>query len=85
MISEFLLGGLSASLRSADFPKWRPYSKLFNEPLRVSLAFFTLIHSIKQACFAASHKKSSDFRRSFVNWLGLEPRAHTLKVYCSTN
>jgi hypothetical protein len=21
----------------------------------------------------------------FVNWLGLEPRAHTLKVYCSTN
>ncbi len=20
-----------------------------------------------------------------VNWLGLEPRAHTLKVYCSTN
>ena len=21
----------------------------------------------------------------FVNWLGLEPRTHTLKVYCSTN
>ena len=20
-----------------------------------------------------------------VNWLGLEPRTHTLKVYCSTN
>jgi hypothetical protein len=50
--------GLSASLHFADFPEWRPYPKLFNEPLRVSLPFFTLIRSIKQACFAASHKKS---------------------------
>jgi hypothetical protein len=58
MISEFLVSGLSASLCSADFPEWRPYSKLFNEPLGVSLAFFTLIRSIKQAFFAASHKKS---------------------------
>ena len=23
--------------------------------------------------------------RAFVIWLGLEPRTHTLKVYCSTN
>ncbi|MEO0066675.1 MAG: hypothetical protein RI983_2001 [Bacteroidota bacterium] len=31
------------------------------------------------------HKKSSEFFRSFVIPLGLEPRTHTLKVYCSTN
>ena len=31
------------------------------------------------------HKKSSEFLRSFVIPLGLEPRTHTLKVYCSTN
>ncbi len=35
--------------------------------------------------FASSHKKSPDLHRSFVIPLGLEPRAHTLKVYCSTN
>ena len=31
--------------------------------------------------------KSSDLKALilFVNWLGLEPRTHTLKVYCSTN
>jgi hypothetical protein len=23
--------------------------------------------------------------RAFVTWLGFEPRAHTLKVYCSTS
>lgn len=32
-----------------------------------------------------THKKSSEFLRSFVIPLGLEPRTHTLKVYCSTN
>ena len=31
------------------------------------------------------HKKSSTTVEDFVNWLGLEPRTHTLKVYCSTN
>ena len=66
--SQLVIMGLSFSLCSNDFPKWRPYPKLFNETLRVSLAFFTLIHSIKQACFASSHKKSSDLRRSFVAW-----------------
>lgn len=30
-------------------------------------------------------KKSLPIMRGFVNWLGLEPRTHTLKVYCSTN
>jgi len=27
----------------------------------------------------------NDLLSVLVNWLGLEPRAHTLKVYCSTN
>jgi hypothetical protein len=30
-------------------------------------------------------KKPLHLRSGFVNWLGLEPRTHTLKVYCSTN
>jgi hypothetical protein len=34
---------------------------------------------------SAHKKKLSDLSESFVIPLGLEPRAHTLKVYCSTN
>lgn len=32
-----------------------------------------------------THKKTTDYIRWLVIPLGLEPRAHTLKVYCSTN
>jgi hypothetical protein len=32
-----------------------PYPKPFKSKLRLLLAFLTLIRSIKQACFAASH------------------------------
>jgi hypothetical protein len=35
--------GLSASFHFADFPEWRPYSKLFNEPLRASFPFLLLV------------------------------------------
>ncbi len=65
-------------------PLMASLSKAFQRTASRFVGFF-YAHPIKQACFAASHKKSSDLRRSFVNWLGLEPRAHTLKVYCSTN
>jgi hypothetical protein len=50
--------GLSAPLRFADLPEWRPYSKLFNEPLRVSLAFLFLVCLREQAPVAALKQKS---------------------------
>ncbi len=37
---------------------------------------------LKQKAFKSIDLKASNL---FVNWLGLEPRTHTLKVYCSTN
>jgi hypothetical protein len=50
--------GLSAQLRFADLPEWRPYSKLFNEPLRVSLAFLLLVRLRELAPDAALNQKS---------------------------
>jgi hypothetical protein len=50
--------GLSASFHFADFPKWRPYPKLFNEPLRVSLAFLLLVCLRELAPDAALKQKS---------------------------
>jgi uncharacterized protein YhhL (DUF1145 family) len=38
-----------------DFLGINPYPKPFKIKLRLLLAFLTLIRSIKQACFAASH------------------------------
>ena len=35
--------------------------------------------------FANGHKKTTPKSGFLVIPLGLEPRAHTLKVYCSTN
>jgi hypothetical protein len=58
MISEFLFQGLSAALCSADIPEWRPYPKLFNESLRVSLPFLLFVCSREQAPVAASKQKS---------------------------
>jgi hypothetical protein len=34
---------------------------------------------------STENEKVSRMETFFVIWLGLEPRAHTLKVYCSTN
>jgi hypothetical protein len=50
--------GLSDSFHFADFPKWRPYPKLFNEPLRVSLPFLFLVCFREQAPVAALKQKS---------------------------
>ena len=55
---SFYIQGLSASFHSADFPEWRPYSKLFNEPLRVSLPFLLFVCSREQAPVAALKQKS---------------------------
>ena len=47
----------------------------------------TLIYNTSKA-FSVSINEKKTARQSLVhgvNWLGLEPRAHTLKVYCSTN
>jgi hypothetical protein len=48
--------------------------------LRIYLDFITGSDKL----YKYGHKKSL-LLRGFVNWLGLEPRTHTLKVYCSTN
>ena len=50
--------GLSAPLHSADIPKWCPYPKLFNEPLRVSLPFLLLVRFRKRAFDTSSKQKS---------------------------
>jgi hypothetical protein len=50
--------GLSAPFHFADFPEWRPYSKLFNEPLRGSLAFLLFVCFREQAPVAALKQKS---------------------------
>jgi hypothetical protein len=47
--------GLPFSLRSNVFPIHWINPKPFKQTRRVCLAFLTLIRSIKQACFAASH------------------------------
>jgi hypothetical protein len=50
--------GLSAQLRFADLPEWRPYSKLFNETRSGSLAFLFLVCLREQAPDTALKQKS---------------------------
>ena len=50
-----LIGRDCRLISFADFLGGDPYPKPFKQTLRVRLAFLTLIRSIKQACFAASH------------------------------
>jgi hypothetical protein len=63
-------------------------SKKTLRPLRIlcalcdtSLFYFRLL----TFDFDQKQKTPEEFRGLFVIPLGLEPRAHTLKVYCSTN
>ena len=51
-----------------------------NEAVRVIFNLGTAFSEIKMG----QVQQLSDLSQE-VNWLGLEPRAHTLKVYCSTN
>lgn len=73
MLNPF--GEVLASLAVSQFVQAQS-SKLVS----LSLLPYSYFPSLELA-----HKKSSEFLRSFVIPLGLEPRTHTLKVYCSTN
>jgi hypothetical protein len=72
--------GLSASFHFTDFPKWRPYSKLFNEPLRVSFGFLLLVCLSELAFDAALKHKACHFREKLWELACAEISKLTLRL-----